>query len=133
MRLVLDSGLLLDAGGLPGEASEVVQAGAPDLAASNHLDLLEAGRVQIEGALDADAVGDAADREVRAGASVVLADDDALEDLGALALAFDDLGADLHGIAGTEAFDAGIVVEFNEIACIHIPSIVAEHLDPGNL
>ena len=69
--------LLLDAGGFAREAAQVVQARAAHLALPRDLHLLEARRREVERALDADAAGDAADREVRARAAVVAADDDA--------------------------------------------------------
>src|SRR5690349_10247921 len=61
-----------DAGGFAAQSTEIVQLGAADLAAGDDLDLLQAGRVQREGALDADAVGDLADRERRAVGAVAV-------------------------------------------------------------
>jgi hypothetical protein len=80
--------LALDAGGLALQLAQVVEARAPHVALRDHLDLLDARRVQREDALDADAVGDLADGERRARATAVLTDHDALEDLDALLVAF---------------------------------------------
>src|SRR5450631_1749947 len=55
--------LLLDAGLLAAEVAQVVELGAPHVAARHDLDLVDDGRVQREGALDADAVAHLADRE----------------------------------------------------------------------
>jgi hypothetical protein len=58
--------------------------------------------VEQERTLDANPVGDAADREGRLQAAVAQAHHDALEDLGALALAFDDVNVDADGVARAE-------------------------------
>src|SRR5437879_6400960 len=64
---VLFAPALLDAGGAAAEAAEVVEAGATDFAAANDFDLFDAGRVEHEGALDADAAGNLTDSESRCG------------------------------------------------------------------
>src|SRR6185369_14381076 len=70
-------------------------------------DLLDAGRVEREDALDADVEGDFADREGRASASAVLLDDGALEHLNALLVALDDLVVHADRVAGAELGDVG--------------------------
>ena len=60
------------------------------------LDLLDLGGVNREGALHADAEGDLANSEGLAVGGTVAADDVALEDLNALAVAFLDSLVDLH-------------------------------------
>ena len=64
-------------------------------------------------------MGDPPDGEIRAGATLVAADDDAFERLRALALTLDDLRAHTHGIARVERFNRSILREFDEIANIH--------------
>src|SRR5581483_229745 len=82
---------LLDAGSAAAEAAQVVEAGAPDLATTDDLHLLDAGRVAHEGPLDANAAGDLSDCEGGRRAAVADADDVSLEHLDALAVALDDL------------------------------------------
>src|SRR3990167_8084243 len=115
----LDPGVLLDAGGLAGEAAEVVQPGAAYLAPADDLDLLQPRRVDVERALNANAVRDAPAGEVGPRAAIVAANDDAFKDLRALAVAFDDLGADLDGVAGLESVQLGRGCEFDQVAYIH--------------
>src|SRR5439155_965863 len=94
--------LLAQARGLAGERAEVVELAAPHAAVPDHLHALDARRVQREGTLDADAVGDAADGERGARALSALADDGAVEDLRALLLALDDLHVHADLVAGLE-------------------------------
>ncbi len=54
---------LADAGGLAAQFAQVVELGAANVSAGYDFDLLKDGRVQREDPLDADAVGDLADRE----------------------------------------------------------------------
>ncbi len=68
--------------------------------------------MEWEDALDADAVADAADREVGVDTAALLAQDDSLEHLDALPLALDDLGVHAHGIARAEARDIAIRLNF---------------------
>src|SRR5690606_18843107 len=94
---------LLDAGGLASQISQVIELGAPHLAAAHHLDLLDARRIDQERSLDADAVrGDAAHGEVLVHTAGAAADDHALEDLDSLAISFDDLRMHANGVASAE-------------------------------
>src|ERR1700730_3855247 len=93
---------LLDAAFLADLVPEVVQACLADVAVAEHLDLVDAGRVDHEGPLDADAVGAAAHREVLPKAAAGNPDDQALEDLDPLAGPFNDLGVDADGVARPE-------------------------------
>src|SRR4051794_11111809 len=97
---------LADAGALADPAAQVVELGAPDVAAGGHLDLLDLGAVQRERALDADAEGLLADREGLAHALTLALDDDAFEDLRAAPRALDDLEVDLDAVPGLVAGDA---------------------------
>src|SRR5205085_10214564 len=84
---------LLHAAGLPLELAQVVELGPPHLRVLDHLDLLDRARVQGKDALHALAEGDLAHGHGRAHARPAQADDDALEDLDALALGL------LHALA----------------------------------
>src|SRR3972149_5462378 len=59
-RLRLCLGLLFDSGGLSGEAPQVVEPGPTHLAGADDLHLLQSRRVEQEGPLHADPMGDAA-------------------------------------------------------------------------
>src|SRR5687768_10386574 len=97
---------LADAGALADAATEVVELGAPDVAAGGHLDALDLGRVHGERALDADAEGLLADGEGLADPLALALDDDALEHLGTTAGALDDLEVNADAVAGLEGGDA---------------------------
>src|SRR5215213_8046515 len=88
--------LLLDLRGLAAQVAQVVQLGAADVAAADDLDLVQDRRMHREGALDADAETDLADGERLADALALAADDGALEDLDARAVALDDLHVNLE-------------------------------------
>src|SRR4051794_23041000 len=97
---------LAHAGALADATAQVVQLGAPHVAAGGDLDALDLWRVQRERALHADAEGLLAHGEGLADALALALDDDALEDLGAAARALDDLEVDLEAVARLEAGDA---------------------------
>src|SRR3954447_3319000 len=97
---------LAHAGALADAAAQVVELGAPHVAAGGHLDLLDLRRVQGERALDADAEGLLADREGLPHPLALALDDHALEDLRAAPRALDDLEVDLDAVPGLEAGDA---------------------------
>ena len=97
---------LAHAGALADAAAQVVELGAPDVAAGGDLDPLDLRRVHRERALHADAEGLLADGEGLAHAVALALDDDALEDLRAAARALDDLEVDADAVAGLEGGDA---------------------------
>src|SRR3954467_4369352 len=111
-----DVALLLDLGGLAAQLAEVVQLGAADVTAGHDLDLLDDRGVHREGALDADAEADLADGEGLADAAALTADDDALEDLDARAVALDHADVDLHGVPGAEVGD--VVAQRVGVECV---------------
>src|SRR5215212_3397466 len=100
-----DVALLLDLGGLAAQLAEVVQLRPADVATRDDLDLLDDRGVHREGALHADAEADLAHGEGLADAAALTADDDALEDLDARAVALDHADVDLHGVPGAEVGD----------------------------
>jgi len=85
---------LANSGGLAAQFAQVVELGAANVSAGYDFNVLKDGRVDREDPLDADAVGNLADRERLANAAVLTADDDALENLDSLLIALDDL--DMH-------------------------------------
>ena len=97
---------LAHAGSAPDAITQVVELGAPHIAAGGDLDLLDLGRVHGERALDADAEGLLADGERLAQTAALALDDDALEHLGAAAIALDDLEVHPQAITSLEGRDA---------------------------
>src|SRR6185436_10629671 len=91
-----------DAGRLALQVAEVVELGAAYAAAAHHLDAVDRRRVEREDALDADAARHLARGEGLADAAALPADDDALEDLDALLVAFHHLDVHAHGVSGAE-------------------------------
>ena len=96
-----------DAGRLAAAIAQIIELGAPDLAAPHDLDRIDHRRIDREDALDALAVGDLADGEALVEAAAVAGDADALIGLDAGALAFRDLDVDDDGVAGLEIRDLG--------------------------
>ena len=92
-----------DSGGLSDPAPQVVELRPAHVSAGGDLEFLDLRRVQRERPLDADAEGLLADRERLARARALALEDDALEDLGAAAVALDHLEVDAHAIARVEA------------------------------
>src|SRR5208283_2174594 len=92
----------LDAGGLARKPPQIIQTGAPDLAAGQHLNLLDTRRMEREDAFDTDPVGDLAHGEGRAIPAAVHLDDDPFERLDPFLLALDDLDLQPQGVADPE-------------------------------
>src|ERR1700738_2490407 len=93
---------LFDAGFLADLAPQVVEPGLPHLAVSPHLDALPARRVNHEGPLHADPVGDPAHGEVPAQPAAGDPDDKTLEHLDPFPRAFHHLGVNPDGVAGAK-------------------------------
>src|SRR5262245_15660987 len=85
-----------------GQLAQIVELGAPHVAARGHFDPVDARRMDRKGALDADPVRHLAHREGGADAPAALADHDPGEHLHALLLTLDDLDVHTHGVAGLE-------------------------------
>jgi hypothetical protein len=66
---------------------------------TDHLDLVDPRRVHHEGALHADAAGDAAHRDLPVEAAAAHAHHGPLEDLDSLTASLDHLHRDAHGVA----------------------------------
>ena len=97
---------LAHARGAADAVAQVVELGAPHVAAGGHLDPLDLGRVHRERPLHAHAERLLADGERLAHAAALALDHDALEDLGAAAGALDDLEVHAHAVARLEGGDA---------------------------
>src|SRR5829696_1836519 len=126
-----DVALLLDLGGLAAEVTEVVQLRPADVAAGEDLDLLDDRGVHREGALDTDAEAHLADGEGLADAAALTADDDALEDLDARAVALDHAHVHLHGVPGAEVGDVAaqrVGVECVQGVHVGSPRVLAQVL-----
>src|ERR1043165_5394777 len=98
---------LFDARRFPSEVPEVVELCATDPAMAFHLDLIDRRRIQRQHALHSDAAGDFAHGEHLARAAALAGEDDALEDLDALFVAFLDLHVHLDRVARREVGDVG--------------------------
>ena len=98
--------LLFDAGGATSATTKVVELGATDVAPPGHLDLVDARRMNEEGALDPDPVGgQTANCEVLVDPTRATPDDDALEDLDSLPVALDHLGMDAYVVPRAKGRD----------------------------
>ena len=75
---------------------------------ADELDLLDARRVDHEGALYAHAARDPADGDLLVDAAVTHAEHGALEVLKALAVPFDDAHAHAHGVSGPDLGQIGL-------------------------
>src|SRR5450759_1403214 len=93
---------LTDAGFLAHLAAQIVEPALAHIAMAQDIDLVDARRVDHEGALHADPVRHAPHGEVLAQASAGDADHRALEHLDALPRALHDLGVHAHGVARTK-------------------------------
>src|SRR6202008_1725519 len=83
-------------GSLADPLAQEVQLGAPDLAVTEDLDLLDPRAVDLEGPLDAAPRRDAPDGDGAGDPAAAEPHHGPLEHLDALAVALDDLGRDLH-------------------------------------
>ena len=102
-QLLVDAPAALgDASRLADPAAQVVELGPAHVAAGGDLEFLDLRRVQREGSLDADTEGLLADGEGLAHSRALPPQDDSLEDLGAAALALDDLKVHADAIARIE-------------------------------
>src|SRR3990172_3600647 len=108
-----------DAGLLAHAPAKVVELRAADAPHPHDLDALQPRRVQQERPLNADAVGDAAYREVGVDTASPLADDHALERLDALPLSLHDPGHDPHRIAGAEVGNLRVLLERDDRFQVH--------------
>src|SRR5262249_25035235 len=95
--------LLAQARSLAGQRAEIVELAAPHPRVAHDVHAVDPRGGKRKGALHADAVRDAPDRERGARALTTLADDRAVEDLRTLFLALDDLHVHADLVPGLEA------------------------------
>src|ERR1700733_7454262 len=88
-----------DARRLAAASAQIIELGAPHLAAPHHLDRVDHRRIKRKDTLDAFAVGNLADGEILVEPGPGAADAYSFVGLHAGALAFDDLDVDHHGVA----------------------------------
>src|SRR5712692_2799481 len=96
-------------------AAQVIEPALADVAVAEDVDLVDPRRVDHEGALDSDAVGHAAHREVLAQAAAGHADDRAFEHLDALSRALHDLRVHLDRVARAKRGDLFLLLLLLEL------------------
>src|SRR5207248_454637 len=117
----------LEARGLALQLAQVEEAGALRLAAGDHLDLVDARRIEREDALHAHAVAHLAHGERGVHVPALAADDDSLEDLDSLLVAFADLRMHAQGV--TDAEFRHLAADFRrDVALLHQLDRLRTHL-----
>ena len=101
-REFLDIFLVANAGCFARELTQVEEARAAHNAARNQLDLVDARRVREENTLDAYVEADLANREGASCTCAVALEDDALEDLNTVFVAFGNFVVNADGITDAE-------------------------------
>ena len=107
---------------LPAEVAQVEEAGAADDAAAHDFDLVDARRVDEELTLHADVEAHLAHGERAACTSAVALQHDALEDLNAILVAFDDLVVNANGVTDPEvrgAFTELLFFDLGDLRVLH--------------
>lgn len=112
---------LANTGSLATTTTEIVQARTTHATSCYHLDFLGAWVVQGKSFFDADTVGDFADGIGGVHGATLTLDNDALENLDTLLIAFDNPNVDLDGIAGAEIrmIDAHLLLIDSFDYCAH--------------
>src|SRR5687768_7026782 len=98
---------LAERGGLADPIAKEVELCSSSDTVADHLDLVDARCMHHEGALDADAAGDAANGDGLVQAAAAHPHHGALEDLNPLAASFDHLHRDADRVAGGDLRDVG--------------------------
>lgn len=87
--------------GFAGATAQIIELRATDMRVADDFDFFQARRMHKKGAFDADPMrADAAHGKVFFDAAAALTHDDALKDLNAFAVAFDDAKMHAHAVAG---------------------------------
>ena len=97
--------LLANPGGLARERAEIEELRAAHTPATHYNDLGDHRAVERENALDADAIGNLADRERRADSATTACNADAFKGLEAFLVTFTDAHVDPERVAGAEGGD----------------------------
>ena len=97
----------LDLGSLALQRTQVVQLGAANLTTTDHFNVVDAGAVQRERTLDADAVRHATHGERLTDAAIALGHHSAFKSLKTLAAAFHNLHENANGVTDVELGQIG--------------------------
>jgi hypothetical protein len=97
----------LDLGSLALQGTQVVQLGAANLTAANHFNVIYAGRMNRERALNADAIGHAANGERFADTAITLSHHGAFKRLKTLAATFHNLHENANGVTDAKLGQIG--------------------------
>ena len=103
---------LLNLGFLSNLLADVVKLGAANFAGANDFYLYDAGRVDREHALHANAKRSLSDSECAAGAGILHAKNKAFKNLNALCLSFDNLEVNLYGVSNIKGLGASALLAF---------------------
>ena len=114
--LLLGNDALFDLRSLTGPVAKVIDLSPANNTVANDLDMADTGAVVGEGSLNTDAVAYAANGEGLADAAALHLDDDAFKVLKPLAVAFNDLDVNTHGVADLELGEVGTKLLFFELS-----------------
>ena len=114
--LLLGNDALFDLRSLTGPVAKVIELSPANNTVANDLDMADTGAVVGGGSLNTDAVAYAANGEGLADAAALHLDDDAFKVLKPLAVAFNDLDVNTHGVADLELGEVGTKLLFFELS-----------------
>ena len=114
--LLLGNDALFDLRSLTGPVAKVIELSPANNTMANDLNMADTGAVVGEGSLNTDAVAYAANGEGLADAAALHLDDDAFKVLKPLAVAFNDLNVNTHGVADLELGEVGTKLLFFELS-----------------
>ena len=114
--LLLGNDALFDLRSLTGPVAKVIELSPANNTMANDLNMADTGAVVGEGSLNTDAVAYAANGEGLADAAALHLDDDAFKVLKPLAVAFNDLDVNTHGVADLELGEVGTKLLFFELS-----------------
>ena len=114
--LLLGNDALFDLRSLTGPVAKVIELSPANNTVANDLDMADTGAVVGEGSLNTDAVAYAANGEGLADAAALHLDDDAFKVLKPLAVAFNDLDVNTHGVADLKLGEVGTKLLFFELS-----------------
>ncbi len=114
--LLLGNDALFDLRSLTGPVAKVIELSPANNTVANDLDMADTGAVVGEGSLNTDAVAYAANGEGLADAAALHLDDDAFKVLKPLAVTFNDLDVNTHGVADLELGEVGTKLLFFELS-----------------
>src|SRR5699024_6310968 len=128
------SALFLDLGGLAAQVAQVVELGAANVAAGEHVDAVDVGRVHGERALDTHAERHLADGEGLTHAAALAPDHHAPDDLDTLLAALADRDVHAKRVAGPQFADGGAEgLAVDKVESVHAAPCVSgvRTVEPG--